>query len=54
MILLRLRQRLEMLWAARAAAEVVRGGGARRRVPFRPRDRLRLMTSSVNRIKEMC
>jgi hypothetical protein len=40
-----------MLWAARAAAEAVRGGGARRRVPFWPRDRLRPMTSSANRTR---
>jgi hypothetical protein len=40
-----------MLWAARTAAEAVLHGGARRRVLFWPRDKLRFTTSSAKRIK---
>jgi hypothetical protein len=44
----------EVLEDAIATAEAVRGGGACRRVPFWPRDRLRPTTSSANRIRGMC
>jgi hypothetical protein len=53
-ILLRVRRGSGMLWAARAAAEAVPHGGAHRRVPFWPRDRLRSTTFSAKRIMGMC